>query len=110
MGAGESRLRVFHDKKIRIPFFLWFIWIQRIFLSLRDSGGPPVKERFIPFFLFKEDVWFEGQIFQRMRITNSYLEKMVSCEEIGEVVKRKDIDAVLCPEYRSTRIDNDPAA
>ncbi len=42
MGARESCLRVLHNKKIRIHFLLWLIWVQRVFLSLMDSGGLPV--------------------------------------------------------------------
>jgi hypothetical protein len=34
----------------------------------------------------------------------------VASQEIREVLKRKDIDAVLCSQNRSARIDDDPAA
>jgi hypothetical protein len=36
--------------------------------------------------------------------------EIVASQEIGEVLKRKDIDAVLCSQNRSARIDDDPAA
>jgi len=32
----------------------------------------------------------------------------VASQEIREVLKRKDIDAVLCSQNRSTRVDDDP--
>jgi hypothetical protein len=36
--------------------------------------------------------------------------EIVASQEIGEVLKRKDIDAILCSQNRSARIDDDPAA
>jgi len=34
----------------------------------------------------------------------------VARQEIREMLKRKDIDAVLCSQNRSARIDDDPTA
>jgi hypothetical protein len=36
--------------------------------------------------------------------------EIVASQEIREVLKRKDIDAILCSQNRSARIDDDPAA
>jgi hypothetical protein len=36
--------------------------------------------------------------------------QIVASQEIREVLKRKDIDAILCSQNRSSRIDDDSAA
>jgi hypothetical protein len=46
-----------------------------------------------------------------LSIRGQYLHlETAASQEIGEVLKRKDIDAVLCSQNRSTRIDDNSAA
>jgi hypothetical protein len=41
---------------------------------------------------------------------NQKVLETVAGQEIGEVLERKNIDPVFCPENRSARVNDDPAA